>query len=278
MLTLNEVAIKLNDIMGFRGLLETYEDLASQKMQAIRGEILGFREYAKTLTMMSNELESDILAVIKNNQRHTAALFISSDKGLYGAAFDELGRQFADYLKSRNMDAYVVGKVGVEIMERSGTDIKYNEVASDEVSLANLWKTLSECQEVNIFHLRYDNFAQQSVDVTHISGDLIPKGNEKYEYDAKVKLRYIYEPSALEVAEVFAKEVLSFLAEQTMKEADLAKHAARLMYLDSCLQRNNDNLKDTVRQKMILTKRRSNKRQNARMINYLTRNKVNNYA
>jgi len=278
MLTLNEVTIKLNDITGFRGLLETYEDLASQKMQAIRGEILGFREYAKTLTMMSNELESDILAVIKNNQKHRAALFISSDKGLYGAAFDELGRQFAEYLKSRSMDAYVVGKMGVEIMERSGTDIKYTEVASDEASLVDLWKTLSECQEVNIFHLRYDNFAQQSVEVTHVSGDLIPKRNEKYDYDTKVKLKYIYEPSALEVAEVFAKEVLSFLAEQTMKEADLAKHAARLMYLDSCLQRNNDNLKDTVRQKMILTKRRSNKRQNARMINYLTRNKTNNYA
>lgn len=277
-MTLNQVSIKLNDIVGFRGLLETYEDLAAQKMQAIRGEILGFRESAQILTLMSTELEADITAVIKRNIKQKAVLLVTSDKGLYGAAFEELGHQFSEYMKSNKVDAFVIGHVGVEVVRRYSPELKFSAIGSDKDSLANLWKLLGEYQEVSVFHLKYESLARQDVEMVHISGDMIPKEGEKYEYDKKVQMKYIYEPSTLEVAEVFAKEVLAFLAEQTMKESDLAKHAARLMYLDASLHKNDDNMKATIRLKMILTKRRSNKRQNARMINYLTRNRANIYA
>jgi len=278
MLTLNQVAIKLNDVRNFRGLLEVYEDLAAQKMTKIRDEISGFRDYAKTLTQMSSELEEDIASVIKKNEKQKAVLLVSSDKGLYGRAFDVVGMQFSKYVSENKVDAFVVGSLGVDVISRSGMRVNYTEIASTEEALAGLWKTLSEYQEINVYYLKYISLANQSAEVLHVSGDLIPKETDTYQYDEKNKLKYIYEPSAIEVAEVFAKEVLVFLTSQTLKEADLAKHAARLMYLDSCLQRNNENLNATMKQKMILTKRRSNKRQNARIVNYMTRNRSNQYA
>jgi len=272
MVTLNQISIRVNDIRSFRGLLEVYEDLAAQKMQKVRDEISCYREYAKTLTTMSNELEVDISAVIKKNSKQSACVLISSDKGLYGNAFDALGEQFWQFLQKNKVDAFVVGSVGVDLMKSSGLNLKYEIIKSDETSLVNLWKTLGEYQEINLYYLKYDSLAKQSVDTLHISGDVLPKAEDDYQYDDKNKLKYIYEPSVMEVAEVFAKEVLSFLAEQTMKEAELAKYAARLMYLDSCLERNNTHLSGAIKQKMILTKRLSNKRQNARMAGYLVRN------
>lgn len=272
MVTLNQISIRINDIRSFRGLLEVYEDLAAQKMQKVRDEISKYREYTKTLTMMSSDLEVDISTVIKKNSLQHAAVLISSDKGLYGSAFDLLGEQFWSYLQLNKVDAYVVGSIGAEILSSRPSIAKYEIIKSDEASLVELWKKLSQYQEINIYYLRYDTLAKQSVDTVHISGDVLPKSDESYTIDDKNKLKYIYEPSVSDVADLFAKEVLSFLAEQTMKEADLAKYAARLMYLDSCLERNNNSLTGVLKQKMILTKRLSNKRQNARMVGYLVRN------
>lgn len=275
MVTLNQISIRVSDVRSFRGLLEVYEDLAAQKMQNIRGEIAEYREYAKTLAMMSGELETDISAVIKKNTKQRAVVLISSDKGLYGKAFEGLGREFLEYLKDNRADTFVVGGVGEEIVRHQKIKVNYVAVKSDEGSLVSLWKTLGEYQELNIFHLRYDSLAKQSVEVVRISGDALPKDGEDYVYEEKNKLRYLYEPTVAGVVEVFAKEVLSFLVQQTMKESDLAKYAARLMYLDSCLERNNENLTEILKQKMILTKRLANKRQNARMAGYLARN-INN--
>ena len=278
MITLNQINIRLGDIVGFRALLETYEDLAAQKMQEIRGEIYGHREYAGVLMLMSRELRDDIVSVVKNKEKQRAALFISSDKGMYGKAFDNLGMRFAQFLKENSIDAYVVGQVGAEMMRAMGVEAKYTEIATDTESVARLWASLGEYQEINIFYLKYDSLAKQSVDIQRISGDLIPREAEKYEYDDKIRLKYIYEPTVAGVVDVFAKEVLVFLSEQTMKESDLAKHAARLMYLDGCLQKNGEDLKETMRQRMVLRKMRANKRQNARMVNYLTRSKTNIYG
>lgn len=274
MVTLNQISIRVNDIKGFRGLLEVYEDLAAQKIGKIRDEISQYREYAQTLTVMSSDLEIDISTVIKKNTKHSASVLISSDKGLYGNAFDALGQRFWEHLKSKDTDAFVIGSIGVELMEQSGINIKYTFIKSDEESLVELWKSLSEYQEINIYYLKYNTLAKQSVDTLHISGELIPKTEESYEYNEDNKLKYLYEPTVLEVAEVFAKEVLVFLAEQTMKEANLAKYAARLMYLDSCLEKNNNSLVGALKQKMILSKRLSNKRQNARMASYLVRSVI----
>jgi F0F1-type ATP synthase gamma subunit len=278
MVNLNQVSIRINDFRSFHGLLEVYEDLAAQKMQKIRDDITKYREYTKTLNSMSSDLGTDVSSIIKKNKKQKAAVLISSDKGLYGEAFLGLGNNFSDYLTKNKVDAFVVGSLGIEILKKSRPSVSYQSIKSDELSLENLWKSLGEYQEIDIFYLRYDSLAKQSNDTVHISGDVMPSEKDDFTFDDKNKLKYIYEPSVTEVAEVFAKEILSFLAEQTMKESDLAKYAARLMYLDSCLQRNNENIYSTLKQKMILTKRGSNKRQNARISNYLTRNKNNQYV
>ena len=171
-----------------------------------------------------------------------------------------------------------MGSIGEEIIKKCEEKIKYTAVKTDEKSLVELWKNLAEYQEISIYYLRFDSLAKQSVDTVHISGDLLPTEKEDYVYREENKLKYLYEPSVAEVADLFAKEVLSFLAEQTMKEADLAKYAARLMYLDSCLERNNEHLTATMRQKLILTKRLNNKRQNARLGSYLSVKGSKTYA
>lgn len=271
MITLRQLSLWLMDIRGFNGLLGVYEDLAAQKMQKIRGEITKHRQYADMLTKMSGDLGVDISTVIKKNEKQRSAVLITSDKGLYGSAFDGLGKEFFEFLSSNQADAFVIGGMGVDLM-KANSKASFVEIAADKSSLDSLWSALSQYQEINIFYLRHDSLAKQSMERLKISGDALPQDGQLYEYDKTKQLRYIYEPSVSEVVDVFAKEVLSFLAEQTMKESDLAKFAARLMYLDGCLERNTQNLSKAMKQKMTLTKRQINRSQNARMVNYLIRN------
>ena len=183
MMTLIQLTRKIGDIRGFSALLETYEDLAAKKMQKIRGEIFSFREYAKALTQISEELEVDVTMVIRRHEKKKAVVLISSDKGLYGNAFEEVGDRFADYLAGGAAEAFVVGSLGARILDRHGLSGRYTLISSDNDALTGLWGNLGGYQEVDVFYLRYENLAMQAADVQHLSGDLVPKEEEKYEIE-----------------------------------------------------------------------------------------------
>lgn len=271
--SIREITIEINDAKNFHNLFEVYEELAAQKMQSIRDEILSFREYYTLLASISTEIGSDISNVIKKNTKQRVALLISSDKGLFGSAFNETIKTFLANLENNKTDAYVVGSIGVELLKASGTKASYTVIPSDEQSLKDLWNVLGKYQEINIFYLKFNSIARQNADIIHLAGDIIPQSKNDYVLDESKKLSFLYEPSAFEVSQLFANKILAFLAEQTMKESDLAKYAARLMYLDGCIEKNKQHLHLYTRKRMVLSKRQQNKRQNARMINFITRSR-----
>lgn len=271
--SIREITIEINDAKNFHNLFEVYEELAAQKMQNIRDEILSFREYYTLLASISTEIGSDIGNVIKKNTRQKVALLISSDKGLFGSAFNDTIKNFLTCLETDKTDAFVVGSIGVELLKASGTKKTYSIISSDEQSLKVLWETLGKYQEINIFYLKFNSITRQNADIIHLAGDIIPQSKDDYIIDKSKKLSFLYEPSAFEVSQLFANKILAFLAEQTMKESDLAKYAARLMYLDGCIEKNKRHLHQYTRKRMVLSKQQQNKRQNARMINFITRSK-----
>ena len=271
--SIREITIEINDAKNFHNLFEVYEELAAQKMQSIRDEILSFREYYTLLASISTEIGSDISNVIKKNTKQRVALLISSDKGLFGSAFNDTIKTFLANLENKKTDAYVVGSIGSELLKASGTKASYTVIPSDEQSLKDLWNILGKYQEINIFYLKFNSIARQNADIIHLAGDIIPQSKDDYVLDKTSKLSFLYEPSAFEVSQLFANKILAFLAEQTMKESDLAKYAARLMYLDGCIEKNKQHLHQYTRKRMVLSKRQQNKRQNARMINFITRSR-----
>ena len=271
--SLREVTIEINDAQNFHNLFGVYEELAAQKMQAIRDEILSFREYYTLLTSISTEIGSDISTVIKKHAKQRVAVLVSSDKGLYGSAFNDTVKTFLEHLEIDNTDAFVVGTIGDELLKAAKVKKNYTVIPTDSASLKNLWTKIGEYQEINIFYLKFNSIARQNADIVHLAGDIIPQSQSDYTLDNTRRLAYLYEPSAFEISELFAHKVLSFLAEQTMKECDLAKYAARLMYLDSCIEKNKLNLRSSTQKRIILSKRQQNKRQNARTINFITRSR-----
>lgn len=130
----------------------------------------------------------------------------------------------------------------------SAPNKKVNFVNSDEQSLKELWSKLAEYQEINIYYLKYANIARQDISSVKFSGDLVPQTGDDFEIIEK-QTTFLYEPSVAEVSAVFAGEVLAFLAEQTMKESELSKFSARLMYLDGCVTRNTENVKQMIGEK-----------------------------
>lgn len=270
MVTLIKISSSIKEAKGVQGLLEVYEDLAAQKMQAIRDEIGLFRDYYDVLSSISGEVGVDVASVVKKKAKEKVYVLISSNLGLYGDVFDKLGETFREKLKEEDVEAFVVGSIGEELIKRVLPNKKFTAVNPDEQSLADLWRRLSEYQEIHIYYLKYANLAKQEVSQVKFSGDLVPQSGEDFEIMEK-QTSFLYEPSVAGISEVFANEVLTFLAEQTMKESDLSKYSARLMYLDGCIDRNSENVKTMMNQRMILLKRLQNKRQNARVINYLTR-------
>jgi len=273
MMNLRETTIEINDAKNFQGLFQVYEELAAQKMQVVRDEIISYRSFYQFLTSVSDEIGKDITNVISKKSKIHALILISSDKGLYGNAFNETVKLFLDTLEKQQTDAFVIGSIGTELLKISGTNQKYTVIPSDKESIKEFWNSINQYQNIDICYLKFNSIAKQTVNMIHLAGDIIPQNKADYTINQESSLSFLYEPSVFEVAEVFTSKILSFLTEQTFKESDLAKYAARLMYLDNCIEKNKKHLILANNRKMILKKRQQNKRQNARMVNYITRSR-----
>ena len=74
-------------------------------------------------------------------------------------------------------------------------------------------------------------------------------------------MKYLFEPSLEQVMKFFEQQIFTSLIEGTIKEAELAKFASRMITLDSATENVKSALKAVQNQQRVLQHRKSNKRQ-----------------
>lgn len=273
MQNIKNIIFEIKNTGEIKGLIEVYEEIAATRMQKIRSSVTAGSDYFSGLAKLSDEVALD-LANGFGSKGKNAAVFLSADTGLYGDLIDKIMVTFVDFVKKQQIDAYVVGSLGVSLIRSYAPEIKINEIllpADEEFliedQLGKVMQTLEPYTKVYIFHGKFASIARQDVLDSVISGSDISKygvmGKSEKEIFQK-RFVNIYEPSVDEVGRKFAHEISTSILDASIKENQLAKYAARLMHLDSAINNIEKKLDKLDQDKKRMRKKIEQKKQTER--------------
>lgn len=258
--------------MGYmRGVLETYEEMAASRMQKVRGDLLVAKQYYDGLSDVSHEIGLDIVSVVGEETVIPAMVMLSSNAGMFGDLIERLAERFATAIKDNQADVYVVGETGARLLksylpERNFQVLTLSNEELRPETLSMVVEQLQNYRQIKIFYPQFINIVRQEPMSRILSGELTltSLGAEDRELKER-RLKYLYEPSVEVVGAKIGKEVFANVFEETTRQSQLAKFAARLMHLDESLA-NLDNIhKKTHKQKVRLGKKMDNKKQGLRV-------------
>jgi len=259
--------------IDIKNLIEVYEEIAASKMQKIRKATLDSQAYFDGLAALSDEVALDLSQYYEGKNKF-AAVFLSSETGLYGDLIEQVMVSYVNFVKKDKLDAYVVGKLGASLMKSYAPEVKFTEidfssdnenVAQDDLSV--LMNQLSSYSKIYVFHGRFESIARQTSASSTISGPDIQKYGEAVSKKEKEKRRYIniYEPDVNVISGKFGKEISASIIDQSVKENQLAKYAARLMHLDGALENITKRIENLSISKKRMRKKMEQKKQTERI-------------
>lgn len=243
-----------------KGLIEIYEEVAALKMQKIRKEVTDSQAYFDGLARLSDEVALD-LSQYYQGKKNLAAVFLSSETGMYGDLIDKVMVAYVNFIKINEADAFVVGKFGATLMHSYAPNVKFTEMS--EGDLPSLMEKLSTYSKISVFHGRFESIARQSSTSSTISGPEIQKFEANIDKRTKEERHFlnIYEPNVAVISEKFGKEISASVIDQSVRENELAKFASRLMHLDDALYNVSKKLETLNINKKRMRKRMEQKKQ-----------------
>ncbi|HTK03933.1 MAG TPA: F0F1 ATP synthase subunit gamma [Alphaproteobacteria bacterium] len=274
MKSLKQIKGEINNITEIRGLIEVYEEMSASKMQKIRSSIIASHEYFEGLARISGEVALDLFTNSDSKTKGEAAILISAETGLYGDLIDKLLVGFVDFVKKNKADAFIAGRMGVNLIKTYDPSFKFKQLnfpvdsenMSSESAAAAL-NDLSEYKKISVFHGTFQSLAVQSVEASDVSGkglDVLGKDIDKSEAK-KTRLTNLYEPSVEAVGEKFSKEIAVSVLSQSFAENQLAKYAARLIHLDGALESINERMESYQDDERRMRKKNEQKKQTERV-------------
>lgn len=274
MRTVKAIINQIKETDELKGLVDVYEEIAAYRLTKIRKVILASRDYFEGLANVSGEVGIDVGMAFPSTQGE-AAVFISANSGFYGDIVDKIFASFVEFVKKNKVDNIVVGSLGKTLMESyaKGISYKYYEIPDDKLETADLSllaKEFENYKKIHVFYGKFKNIVIQESSLMSIGRQTI--GGVQKAHTPDIKLNYLYEPSLEKIAEVFAKEILYSLFEQSVKESQLARYASRLMYLDSAIEKIDDRKKVLGMEKTRAVKRNVAKRQGIMVAGLIARN------
>jgi F0F1-type ATP synthase gamma subunit len=277
-----EIKDRLQDLVGLKMLIQTYEEIAAMRMRSTRSSVLLNRDFNEGLIFIFQRIKSsykDQIAMLvktkkgsstkdiekssllKRNGR-TNLVLISANTKLYGDILQKTYNSFVEYMqKNQNspIDITVIGKVGKALFEEDfpGKKFDYVEFPDNDVpieSLTKLVKHLIEYEKIYFFFGKFQTVASQVSAVLDVYGLEEQEGPDSH-------MKYLFEPSLEDILVLFESEIFASIIEQTIRESILAKYASRMVTLDSAAERIVEDLKKIDQERRIARHRAENKKQ-----------------
>lgn len=276
MLTKKRLEAEIVDLVGLRGFVEVYEEIAADRMQDVRTAVLTSRQFLDGLSSVFAEVKQNYVKGVEkwegksklNRNGRTVVVFLSANSGLYGDILNRTFEEFLAFLKTNpKADAVVVGKLGLRLLQERVPTMLYNyfdfsDSGVEQENLGMIMRYLLQFEKILVFYGKFQNVVVQNPAQTSVSGDeLAPAGGEQ----TMPRNMYLFEPSVEGVLEVFESQILTSIFEQTMHESQLAKYASRLMHLDQAVENIGESLVKLGLESRRLKHKIDNKKQQARM-------------
>lgn len=239
----------LADLHALSVMVRSYGEIASNRMKQARDNVLRQRDFLQAIDEIFLEVRSSYAKELerlvkkkgfKKGEHITflahngkkVAVFLSANTGLYGDIMKRTFDLFISDTRNLGAEATVIGRLGRSMMVSLGQDTPYTyfdlpdyQVKSEE--LADIVKHLVQYEEIYVYYGKFLSVTTQEPTKLLISAETPIAGR-------KVDLRtnYIFEPSLESILEFFESEIFASLFDQSVRESQLAKFAARILAMD----------------------------------------------
>lgn len=242
---MNKAAETIEYLTSLSGMVAAYEEIAANRMQKIRRNVLYNRDFMSELNNIFQQVrfsyrkqaEKYKIALSAGKTGQKARVFISANAGLYGDIVFRIFAVFLKDLREAGGEAVILGQVGKRLFEEAKIPCRvayfeFPDTAIDALQVKKIIEFLRNYQTVIIYHGLFQNIIKQEVATSNITGDeFVPEPAET----AK-PIKIIFEPSLMALLDFFEKEIFVSLLVQMIHEAQLAKYSSRMASLDNATQ------------------------------------------
>ena len=278
MITKKTVIEEIDNLTGLKGMVETYEEIAASRIKKTRESVLKSRYFMEDLNYIFSEVKSsyrkEIDALMRKNKikdknklsffvrnGKTLHVFISANTGLYGEIVKDTFNLFIEETKKTDSDVAIIGKQGLYFFLNEKLNKKYvyfdfPDNGIDDAVLKQIITAIISYEKVVVFFGKFQSIVTQSPTMSDISGNI-----ESTQTKEEVTMKYFFEPSIEKILAFFEQEIFASIFEQTMKESQLAKFAARIVTLDTSTENIRKRLGQMIYEKNKLVHHENNKKQ-----------------
>lgn len=267
------------DLELMEGLSRAYANIASTRMQSVRGTVLSSRDFLLALDEIFAEVRESFRAEVKKLSKKrtggaitfiphngkTASVFLSANTGLYGDVIQKTFNLFAEEFRTKGTEATVVGKLGLSLFlgafpKTPYTYFDFPDYGTNKDNLSNIIKHLVQYDEIHIFFGKFRSLVNQEPNVYNISAQNPFEAAETTKKTGKKIDKYLFEPSLEEILVFFETEMFTSLFEQSISEGQLAKFASRMIAMDRAGENIKDELKKVRLERMRILHSEQNKK------------------
>lgn len=274
---------QIGELNTFKSLTEAYTEIASIRMKNTRNSVLKNRDYMASLDDVFKDVRvsyaRDVLNLGKkklNQEKVTflshngksVGVFLSANTGLYGDIIERTFEKFMKEAKQENLEITIVGKLGLSMLQSFNSKIPYTyfDLSDRKIEpgdLSEILRHLVQYEEIRVYYPRYESAVKQEASKYIVSAETPLSEIKQREKD---KTYYLFEPSLKEILIFFEKEIFASLLDQTVRESQLAKFAARIISLDRAGENIKQRLKKLNNEKLRAEHRKTNRKQNERLV------------
>jgi F-type H+-transporting ATPase subunit gamma len=243
-------------VVRAREFLAEIQDVFKELQESYRREVL---------RLAGRKAGSTNVTFLSHNGR-TVSVFLSTNAGFYGDLTRKVFDLFAKELAERNVEATIVGRLGLSMFLEKFPDRSYSyfelpDYGKDRDRMAQLIRHLVPYEEIRIYYGKFKSIVNQHPEKTVISAQ-----TNVSEEDGGSRVKYLFEPSLEDILAFFETEMFSSVFEQVISESQLAKFASRMLAMDSAGEKIKESLAMAKLDRLRLTHYISNKKQ----LEYLT--------
>lgn len=281
----NEIVQNISDLKAFQLITRAYTEIAAVRMRKTRNSVLLNRDFLTALDDVFSDVRAsyarevrklatkkrgeDGITFLAHNGK-TVAVFLSANTGLYGDIIQKTFKLFLDEVKTGNEDIEVaiVGRLGLALFQAAMPDTPYTffEIPDTNITpkqMAQLIGHIVQYEEIRVYYPTFHSAIRQEPSRYTISAET-PLSELQQEGGRKDK--YLFEPDLKEILIFFEREIFGSLMDQTVREGQLAKYAARIMTLD----RSGENIKENLKSLNLLKSRVEHRQKNRKQLEILS--------
>ncbi len=253
----------ISELKTLQTVARAYTEIAAARMRKTRNTVLLNREFVTALDDVFADVRASYaqevvkLAVKRRGQDgitflahngKTVAVFLSANTGLYGDIIERTFNMFKGELEKHKEDyeVVIVGKLGLALFQSAMPDHPYTffEIPDTNITPSHLSQLIAhivQYEEIRFYYPTFQSAIKQLPSKYIISAET--PLSELQEQGGR-KTKYLFEPNLRDILIFFEREIFASLMDQTVRESQLAKYAARIMTLD----RSGENIKNSLKQ------------------------------